>query len=38
MKNCIFCEKFNYVFKKICKVEAHKHKYPNNTENLFESK
>ena len=38
MKNSIFCEKFNYVFKQFCKVEAHKHKYPNNTEILFESK
>ena len=31
MEKCIFCEKFNYVSEQFCKVEVHKHQYPNNT-------
>ena len=35
MENVFFCEKFNYVFEQFCKVEVHKHQYPNDTWRIY---
>ena len=35
MEKCIFRENFNYVFEQFCKVEVHKHQYPNKTWRIY---